>query len=120
MNEYSMPRYFQHMDHIGEADLALDEENAGVLKQAEAAIAQRIGQVLEAGKPTADLNAAGQLTAMQRIEKLVDEGTWLPLNSLFNPQHNANGSTSIVKGLGRIGGKWAVIVASDNKKLAGA
>ena len=120
MNEYSMPRYFQHMDHIGEADFALDEENAGVLKQAEAAIAQRIGQVLEAGKPTADLNAAGQLTAMQRIEKLVDEGTWLPLNSLFNPQHNANGSTSIVKGLGRIGGKWAVIVASDNKKLAGA
>ena len=47
-------------------------------------------------------------------------GTWCPLNSLYNPQDNDNGSVGIVKGLGRINGKWAVIIASDNKKLAGA
>ncbi|MBR6183595.1 MAG: hypothetical protein IKQ76_03395, partial [Bacteroidales bacterium] len=29
-------------------------------------------------------------------------------------------STGIIKGLGRVHGKWAVIIASDNKKLAGA
>ena len=57
---------------------------------------------------------------MQRIRYLIAEGSWQPLNSLYNPQGNANGSTGIVKGLGKIGGKWAVIVASDNKKLAGA
>ena len=50
---------------------------------------------------------------------LVDEGTWCPLNSLYNPEHNKNGSTSIVKGLGRVNGKWCCIIASDNKKHAG-
>ena len=42
-----------------------------------------------------------------------------PLNSLYNPEHNKNGSTSIVKGLGRVNGKWCCIIASDNKKHAG-
>lgn len=120
MNEYSMPRYFQQMEKLGETLFEQDSENAQSLKDAEGAIADQIQTVLENGKPTADLNAAGQLSAMQRIELLVDEGSWLPLNSLYNPQENVNGSTGIVKGLGKIGGKWAVIVASDNKKLAGA
>ena len=56
---------------------------------------------------------------MQRVSLLVDPGTWCPLNSLYNPQDNKNGSTSIVKGLGRVNGKWCVIIASDNKKHAG-
>lgn len=120
MNGYSMPRYFQNMKRIGEKDFAYDEENEQALKDAEAKFARSIQEVLENGKPTAALNESGQLCAMQRIEKLVDEGTWRPLNSLFNPQDNANGSTNIVKGLGRIGGKWAVIIAFDNKKMAGA
>ena len=120
MNEYSMPRYFQNMRQIGEELFARNEENEKHLKKAEADMMHRIEEVLESGKPTAELNEKGQLSAMQRIELLVDAGTWLPLNSLFNPQDNANGSTGIVKGLGRIGGKWAVIIASDNKKMAGA
>ena len=57
---------------------------------------------------------------MQRLEMLVDAGTWCPLNSLYNPEHNSHGSTAIIKGLARISGHWAVVVASDNKKLAGA
>lgn len=120
MNEYSMPRYFKSMGRIGEADFACNEENGKILKDAEAELARRIREVLENGKSTEALNAGGQLCAMQRIEKLVDAGSWRPLNSLFNPQGNANGSTNIVKGLGRINGKWAVIIASDNKKMAGA
>ena len=120
MNEYSMPRYFQNMRRIGEADFAYDEANEKTLKDAEAEFAQRAREVLENGKPTEALNSAGQLSAMQRIEKLVDAGSWRPLNRLFNPQGNASGSTNIVKGLGRINGKWAVIIASDNKKMAGA
>ena len=34
------------------------------------------------------------------------EGTWYPLNSLYNPEDFETG-TGIVKGLGRISGKWA-------------
>jgi len=120
MNEYSMPRYFQNMESIGEEPAIRDEENEKILKDAESAIKEKIGEVLERGKATEELNAKGRLCAMQRIEKLVDKDTWLPLNSLFNPEDNANGSTNIVKGLGRIGGKWTVIIAFDNKKMAGA
>jgi len=108
------------MNVIGEPLFEVDEDNKHLLADAEEAIAKKIGEVLEAGKPTSDLNSKGQLCAMQRIERLIDEGTWRPLNSLFNPRNNSNGSTNIVKGLGRIGGKWVVIVASDNKKMAGA
>lgn len=120
MNEYSMPRYFQHMEAVGEPLFAVDEENKELLSGAEDALKKKAEEILEAGKPTADLNSAGQLCAMQRIEKLIDEGTWHPLNSLFNPRGNPNGSTNIVKGLARVNGRWAVIVASDNKKMAGA
>ena len=76
-------------------------------------------KALEAGKPDEAMNAKGQLTAMQRVSLLVDAGTWCPLNSLYNPQENKTGSTSIVKGLGRVNGKWCCIIASDNKKHAG-
>ncbi len=120
MNEYSMPHYFQHFPQIGEELFAVDEENAQALKAAEKEISRRIAAVLDAGKPTEALNTSGQLCAMQRIEKLIDAGTWLPLNSLFNPQDNANGSTNIIKGLAQVNGKWVLIVASDNKKMAGA
>ena len=81
--------------------------------------------MLAAGTPDDKIHAKGQYTAMERINELVDEGSFLPLNSLYNPADNDEQKigiigTSIVKGLGRIDGKWAVIVASDNKKMAGA
>ena len=62
---------------------------------------------------------------MERILELVDEGSFCPLNSLYNPAGNDQEkigvvNTGVVKGLGRISGKWAVIIASDNKKMAGA
>ncbi|MBQ4538023.1 MAG: glutaconyl-CoA decarboxylase subunit alpha [Oscillospiraceae bacterium] len=121
MNNYSMPSYFQNMPVIGKALLNVNEENVAELKAREAELAEKVEAVLEAGQQTTEsLNAKGQMTAMQRVYSLIDQGTWCPLNTLYNPGNNKEGSTAIVKGLGRIGGKWAVIVASDNKKLAGA
>ena len=67
MNEYSTPRYFQHMEAVGESLFAVDEENAKILKEAEAAISTRIEEILDAGKPTADLNSAGQLLSLIHI-----------------------------------------------------
>lgn len=69
------------------------------------------------GKSDEDINKKGQMTALQRIHMLVDEGTFCPLNSIFNPEDNNTGSTSIVKGLDRVNGKWCVIIALDSKKL---
>ena len=42
-----------------------------------------------------------------------------PLNTLYDPMNNEEG-TAGDDGVGRINGKWAVIIASDNKVLAGA
>lgn len=118
MPGYSMPRYFQNMPVVGKAVRANDE-NANELRQVEAEIHEKIVNVLSAGKSDEEMNAKGQMTAMQRVSMLVDAGTWCPLNTLYNPQGNKNGSDTIVKGLGRVNGKWCVIVASDNKKMAG-
>ena len=118
MGNYSMPRYFQNMPVVGKPVKA-NVENVNELRAIEDDIHAHIVDALSSGKADEDMNAKGQLTAMQRVALLVDEGTWCPLNSLYNPEHNKNGSTSIVKGLGRVNGKWCCIIASDNKKHAG-
>ena len=120
MGFYSMPRYFEHMPQVGKPMKKANPENEDQLKAIEAEIHELIIAAQSAGRSDESLNESGQLTALQRVEKLVEPGTFRPLNTLYNPEGNKNGSVSIVKGLGRINGKWAVIVASDNKKLAGA
>lgn len=120
MNNYSMPKYFQNMPTIGKPVAAINNENMEALKAIETDIHEAIKTVQAEGRSDESLNESGQMTALQRIAALVDKGTWCPLNTIYNPEGNDNGSTGIVKGLGRINGKWAVIVASDNKKLAGA
>lgn len=115
-----MPKYFQNMPTLGKPLAAANNENMEALKAIEADIHEAIKTVQAEGRTDESLNESGQMTALQRIAALVDKGTWCPLNTIYNPEGNDNGSTGIVKGLGRINGKWAVIVASDNKKLAGA
>ena len=118
MGNYSMPRYFQNMPTVGKA-VRPNPENVAELKAIEEDIHAKIVAALAAGKKDEDMNAKGQMTAMQRVSMLVDPGTWCPLNSLYNPEDNKNGSTSIIKGLGRVNGTWCVVIASDNKKHAG-
>lgn len=115
-----MPKYFQNMPIVGKEVNGRNEKNETGIKKIEQEIQESAKKAQSAGRTDESLNQSGQMTAMQRVYKLVDKDTWCPLNSLFNPEGNDNGSTGIIKGLGRINGKWAVIVASDNKKLAGA
>ena len=120
MGEYSMPSYFQNMPVVGKPLSTYNAENEEQIQAIEDEIRALIEEARNNGRSDESLNESGQMTATQRIDMLVDEGTWCPLNSLYNPQDNKTKSTAIIKGLGRISGKWAVIVASDNKKLAGA
>ncbi len=113
MGNYSMPRYFQNMPTVGKPVRA-NAENVAELRAIEDDIHAHVVEGLNNGKADEAMNAKGQLTAMQRIALLVDPGTWCPLNSLYNPEHNKTGTTSIVKGLGRVNGKWCCIIASDN------
>ncbi len=117
---YSMPSYFQTMPPIGAPLGTVNADNEAQLKKIEDEIQQQAADILASGKSDEAINKTGQMTAMQRLTLLVDEGTWFPLNSLYNPEDNADGSTGVITGLGKIHDKWAVIIASDNKKLAGA
>lgn len=114
-----MPKYFQNMPIVGKPLANIDVANEEEVKRVEAEILEKIEEMQQAGTPDEKIAEKGQLTALERIAELVDEGTWYPLNTLYNPENFETG-TGIVKGLGRIGGKWAVIVASDNKKIVGA
>lgn len=120
MGYFSMPGYFQNMPVVGKELISANEENASQIKAIEQEIHESVEKILANGITSEEkLNARGQLSAMQRINALIDAGTWCPLNSLFNPADNKMGSTNIINGIGRVGGKWVYIIAFDNKKMAG-
>jgi glutaconyl-CoA decarboxylase subunit alpha len=119
-----MRPYFKKMKTFGRplnpGQIKSALENAKQLKQVEAQVDEAVDKVKNAGFPTDKINARGQLTVFQRLQYLVDEGTWSPLHTLFNPEDNPEGTDNVIDGLGKISGKWAVIIGFDNKVLAGA
>lgn len=119
-----MRPYFEKMNDFGKelkkGHLKRTEENVRQLKEIEAEIHDEIESLKNAGLPTEKVNARGQMTVWQRLEYLIDPGSWCPLHMLYNPLDNVEGSTNVIDGLGKISGKWAVIIGFDNKVLAGA
>lgn len=119
-----MRPYFEKMPELGKAlkenRIARTQESRAKLEATEAEIAAARKLRQEVGIPAAEINRRGSLTVWQRLEYLVDPGSWHPLHSLYNPEDNEEGTTNVVDGLGKIGGRWAVIIGFDNKVLAGA
>jgi len=119
-----MRPYFEKMPGFGkplkENRIARSQDSRAKLEGIEAEIAAAKKAKEEVGIPAAKINERGSLTVWQRLEYLVDPGTWQPLHSLYNPEENEEGTTNVVDGLGKISGRWAVIIGFDNKVLAGA
>lgn len=119
-----MRPYFERMPGFGkplkENRIARTQESRASLEAVEAEIAAATAARREVGLPAAEINKRGALTVWQRLEYLVDPGTWHPLHSLYNPAENEEGTTNVVDGLGKICGRWAVIIGFDNKVFAGA
>jgi len=119
-----MRPYFEKMDPFGKelkkGELKRTEDNIKEIEDAEKVIGEAVEKIKHIGLPTEKINSRGQMTVWQRLEYLVDEGTWCPLHSLYNPLDNEEGSTNVVDGIGKISGKWAVIIGFDNKLMAGA
>jgi len=116
--------YFENMDEFGKelkaGRIKRAAESLAKLREAEAAIDSEKKKVEEVGFPTDKINARGWMTVWQRLEYLVDEGSWRPLHTLYNPLDNAEGTTNVVDGLAKIEGRWAVVIGFDNKLMAGA
>jgi len=119
-----MRPYFEKMPVMGkeltDKARARSEDNARVVLEYEKQVEVAVRKVVDAGLPIEQIHKRGELTAMERIEKLVDPGSFLPINSLFDPHFNEEGSVGIISGLATISGRHCVLVASDNKVLAGA
>ena len=116
--------YFEKMPGIGkqlsEGEVRRTKENVALIREQEAILADEIDRVRNAGIPAERIHDRGGMTIHDRLEYLVDAGTWAPLHSLYNPADNEEGCTGVVNGLGKIEGKWAVIIGFDNKVMAGA
>ncbi|MFO7861540.1 MAG: carboxyl transferase domain-containing protein [Desulfosalsimonas sp.] len=119
-----MHRYFKNMDVLGKSlkDKVRDRnrDSAEALQKQEAEIREAKEQTRQFGLSGEKINSRGQLTIWQRLEILVDEGTWRPLHTLYNPADNSDCTTNVVDGLAKINGRWAVVIGFDNKYLAGA
>ena len=116
--------YWKNMDAFGkpikENVFKRMEENRQKIAEVEALVAAEVERVKQSGLPTELIHKRGQMTVWDRLEYLVDPGTWHPLHTLYDPRENEEGTTGVVDGLGKINGKWAVIVGFDNKVMAGA
>ena len=119
-----MRPYFEKMTEFGhelkKGRIKSTEENLRSIKKIEEDVAGAVNRVKLAGFPEEKINARGQMTVWQRLEYLVDPGTWCPLHTLYNPMNNVEGTTNVIDGIGKISGKWAVVIGFDNKVMAGA
>ena len=116
--------YCENMPEIGkplsDGEMRRFKENQDLVRQQEEILAREIERVRNAGIPAEKIHERGGMTIYDRLDYLVDAGTWRPLHTLYDPRDNEEGCTGVVNGLGRIAGKWAVIIGSDNKVMAGA
>jgi glutaconyl-CoA decarboxylase len=119
-----MKPYFEKMNDLGKAlteqQIKNAEGNVKQIREVEKTVSEAVEKVKKAGLAAEEINKRGEMTVYQRLEYLLDPGTWCPLHTLFDPMGEESGTTGVVDGLGRISGKWAVIIGFDNKVMAGA
>jgi len=114
-----MRPYFEKMQDWGKP-VKVNAANAEQIKKVEQEIAALVEEKKKAGLPKETLNKRGEWTVHQRLEYILDPGTWAPLHMLYDPMDEESGTTGVVDGLGRINGRWCVIIGFDNKVMAGA
>jgi glutaconyl-CoA decarboxylase len=112
------------MDEIGKAlrPAHLERMKANVA-QAEAIMKEidaEVERIKNFGIPAEKVHERGEMTVWDRIEYIVDPGTFCPLHTIFDPDSEESGSTGVVDGLARIAGKWCVLIGFNNKWIAGA
>ncbi|MBU4121956.1 MAG: glutaconyl-CoA decarboxylase subunit alpha [Proteobacteria bacterium] len=119
-----MRPYFEKMDDLGKplrpAQRERMKENIAQIEEVMAAAAAEAERIRNVGIPVEVVHKRGEMTVWERIEYLVDPGTFCPLHTLFDPESEESGSTGVVDGLARIGGKWCVLIGFNNKWIAGA
>jgi len=104
-----MRPYFEKMDPLGKPLSPIDLDEMADNRTRVAAVLEElrveVTRVKSAGLPAEKIHERGEMTVWDRIEYLVEPGTFRPLHTLYNPRQNEEGTTGVVDGLARIGGK---------------
>jgi glutaconyl-CoA decarboxylase len=114
-----MRPYFEKMQEWTKL-AKVNAANAEEIKKVEQSIEELVETAKNAGMPAEVLNKRGEWTVHQRLAYIVEPGTWCPLHTLYDPMEEESGTTGVVDGLGKINGRWCVIIGFDNKVMAGA
>ncbi|MHB8911000.1 MAG: acyl-CoA carboxylase subunit beta [Syntrophales bacterium] len=119
-----MRPYFEKMDDLGKplrpAQLDRMKESAAKAESVMQEIDAEVERIKNFGIPAEKVRERGEMTVWDRIDYVVDPGTFCPLHTIFDPDNEESGSTGVVDGLARIGGKWCVLIGFNNKWIAGA
>ncbi len=87
-----MRPYFEKMQEFGKP-VKENTANAEQIKKVEAEIAELVEQKKNAGLPKEVLAKRGEWTVHQRLDYIVDPGTWAPLHILYDPMEEESGTT---------------------------
>lgn len=119
-----MRQYFEKMDDLGKPlskqQIKGMDENLAKIEEVMKRVDAEVERIKNFGIPLETLKKRGEMTVWERIEYLVDPGTFCPLHSIYDPENEESGSTGVVDGLARISGKWCVLIGFNNKWMAGA
>ncbi len=102
-----MRPYFGKMDGMGKALRPAQVERMKVSVEEAEAIMREIDaegeRIRNVGIPVDVVHKRGEMTVWERIEYLVDPGTFCPLHTIYAPEGEESGSTGVVDGVARIG-----------------
>jgi len=119
-----MKQYFEKMDPLGKPlspkQLESMKDNLAQAEELMKRIDAEQDRIQNFGVPADKIHERGEMTVWERIEYLVDPGTFCPLHTIFDPENEESGSTGVVDGLARINGRWCVLIGFNNKWMAGA
>jgi len=112
------------MDDLGnplpEGHLERMKENVSRIEEVMREIDAEVERIKNYGVKTEEIHKRGEMTVWERIEYLVDPGTFCPLHTIYDPENEESGHTGVIDGLARISGKWCVLIGFNNKWIAGA
>lgn len=119
-----MRPYFERMDDLGnplpEGHLERMKENISRIEEVMREIDTEVERIKNYGVKAEEIHKRGEMTVWERIEYLVDPGTFCPLHTIYDPENEESGHTGVIDGLARISGKWCVLIGFNNKWIAGA
>jgi glutaconyl-CoA decarboxylase len=119
-----MKPYFLRMDDLGKPlKTSQKDRMKGNVARAEEVMREidsEVERIKGFGVSAEEIHRRGEMTVWDRIEYLVDPGTFCPLHTIFDPENEESGHTGVIDGLARISGRWCVLIGFNNKWIAGA